>query len=192
MQAAIQVRRSASLLLVAKFSDDYRSPAAVRILGKVILHAGLDSAAAGLDARTSTLDICLAGFDDIYIAQQSLLASLGKLRKVLLDAPLDPAVAGFDFGAILLDFRATGLAHFRLLRYGSRWSKQKNGSKEAAYFAFHVTLRISRPCADQGNRWLRRAHGSWVRHTSSISPHSLGWNRRCSAFAPRRAPVARA
>ena len=46
----MQVWRSASLLLVAKFSNDYRSPAAVRILGKMILHAELKMAASRLGA----------------------------------------------------------------------------------------------------------------------------------------------
>jgi hypothetical protein len=128
------------LSTIPKLCRDDCSLAGFGVFGEVVLHAGLDSAAAGVDARTSTSDICLAGFDDIYIAQQSLLASLGKLRKVILDALLDPTGTGFGFGAILLDFCATGLAHFWLLRYGSGASKQKGASEKPENFPFHAYL----------------------------------------------------
>jgi hypothetical protein len=108
---------------IPKFCRGDRPLARFGVFGKVVLHASLDTTTAGFDARASTPDICFAGFDDIYIAQQRSLASLGKLRIVLLDAPLDSALARFNSGTILLDFCATGLAHRRLLRSGSSWGK---------------------------------------------------------------------
>ena len=75
----------------------------------MVLHAGLDTTAAGLYTRAALLDIRFAGFDHSHTAQKGLLAGIGELCEVLRDARPDPAVARLNAGAMSLDLWPAGL-----------------------------------------------------------------------------------
>jgi len=59
-------------------------------------------AAARLNARTTALDVRLAGLDHREIAQERLFAGIGKAGKVFRDACPEPAATGLNPGAMLL------------------------------------------------------------------------------------------
>jgi|SRR6516165_8374581 hypothetical protein len=109
-----------SLLSIPDFCRGDRPLAGLGILSEVVLHAGLDTAASGLNARTTALGVRFTGLDHRDIAQERLLARVGKAGKVLRDARPEPTAAGLNSGAMLLQIRAAGLAHRSLLghRFG--------------------------------------------------------------------------
>ena len=107
-------RGSAMALAGAEFGGDDRLLAGLGVLGEMVLHAGLDAAAAGLDIRARPLDIRLTGPDHRHAAQHGSLAGFREGGEILLDAGPQPSLAGLNPGAMLLDLCSAGLAHGRL------------------------------------------------------------------------------
>ena len=105
----------------------------------MVLHAGLDTTAAGLNTRAGSLHLRLACFDDRDTIQQSLLAGLGELGEVILDARPDAALAGLQPRAVLLDLCPAGLANRRLLRHAIGWSQKQQEMKATLVILFTFT-----------------------------------------------------
>jgi hypothetical protein len=122
---------------IAKFGGGNRLLAAFGIAGNVVLHACLDTAGAGLNARAGALNVRSTGFDHRDIIQQRLPAGLGELAEMLFDARLDPSGARLNPGAMLLDIRIAGFAHCRLLCDGLGRRSQKKGDQNKADYPLH-------------------------------------------------------
>jgi hypothetical protein len=140
-------------LTIVELCRDDRPLAGFGVFRKVILHAGLNAAAARLDTGASPLDIGFADFDHRHIAHKSLLAGSGKLGEMLLDARSDPAVTGLNSGAMLLKFGGADLAHGCFLCHGTGGRQHENRREGGADYFRHdfslvVILPISRLGAD--------------------------------------------
>jgi hypothetical protein len=128
-------------LTIVELCRDDRPLAGFGVFGKVILHAGLNAAAARLDTGASPLDIGFADFDHRHIAHESLLAGFGKPGEMLLDARSDPAVTGLNAGAMLLKFEGAGLGHGCLLCHSAGRGQQENRREGGAdYFRHDLSL----------------------------------------------------
>src|SRR6266851_3151554 len=130
-------------LTLAEFGHDDGLLAGLGVFRKVVLHAGLDTTAAGLNTRAGLLHIRLACFDYRDTIQQSLLAGLGELGEMLLDARPDAAFAGLQPRAMLLDLYRAGLANGRLLRHAIGRSQKKQGCEGGSCHSIHERPRSS-------------------------------------------------
>jgi hypothetical protein len=106
-------------LTSAEFCRDDRLLAWLGVFRKMILHAGLDVAATGLNAWAGSLYIGLTGFDDCDTTQKSLFAEFRERGEALLDASSQPPVAGLNPGAMLLNLGPASLTNRRPLCHGA-------------------------------------------------------------------------
>src|ERR1700730_2045360 len=88
------VGHRATALPGAESGSDDRLLAGLGVFGEMVLHAGLDAAAAGLNIRTRPLDIRLTGPNHRHAAQHGLLAGLREGGEMLFDAGPEPALTG--------------------------------------------------------------------------------------------------
>ena len=108
----------------AEFGEQQRVLAGLAELGEVVLHAGLNPPAAGLNTAAFLIGIRFAhaGYRDI--SYQGILAGCREFGEMSPYAGHEAAVTGFHPGTNLREVCGTGLTH-RLLGDCPGWGQQK-------------------------------------------------------------------
>jgi hypothetical protein len=127
--------------LPVEFGEQQRVLAGLAELGEVVLHADLNSPAAGLSTSAFLISVRFAHASYRDIGYQGILAGCRQLAEMVPYAGQDPAVAGLDPSADLVEVFGTSTVRHVLLCGRSGWNQQEKYSNAelrgcACYGAF--------------------------------------------------------